>query len=119
VIKDIISFNNKKRVVVISAAAAAIMLVASIATLGATPFSIQQQQKLEHASGPRITSGNIVDGEMRNQDLADDAVTDYRIEDGEVTSEDFADGTITSTDIAAGTALALLRVLSDKCLKQV
>lgn len=98
------------------------MLVASIATIGAAPLSIQQQGT-ERTPGPSITSGNIVDGEVTNEDLADnavttdkiqdgqvttddlanDAVTSDKIADGEVTSDDVADGTITSTDIAPGT----------------
>jgi hypothetical protein len=42
----------------------------------------------------------IGNGEVGNQDLADDAVTTEKIQDGQVTSADVADGTITSTDLA-------------------
>jgi hypothetical protein len=115
--------DNHKRLVAITAAATTIILVVSIAAIGAAPFSTQQPSSSDRAPGPSITSGNIVDGEVRNQDLADDAVTTEKIQDGqvttddladdavtsgkirdgEVTSEDVADGTITSTDIAEGT----------------
>lgn len=115
--------DNQKRLVAITTAATTIILVVSIAAIGAVPFSNQQLEAQERTPGPSITSGNIVDGEVRNQDLADDAVTTEKIQDGqvttddladdavtsgkirdgEVTSEDVADGTITSTDIAEGT----------------
>jgi hypothetical protein len=87
-IKNRINFNNKKRVVVVTAGAAAatIMLVVSIATIGAAPFSYQQGAS--DRTGPRITSANIVDGEVKNQDLAPDAVTSDKIKDGEVKAED-------------------------------
>jgi hypothetical protein len=103
-IKKIISFKNRKRRLVATSAvaAAAIMLVASIATIGAAPLSVQQQGTGQ-APGQRVTSSNIVDGEVRNQDLADNAVTSDKIANGEVTSADIEDGTITSTDIAEGT----------------
>ena len=118
--------KNKKKLVTITAAAVATILVTSFATLGTAPFSVQQPQGQGPSGGPpglEVTSDNIVDGEVRNQDLADDAVTTEKIEDGqvttddladdavtsekiadgEVTSADVADGTITSTDIAEGT----------------
>jgi hypothetical protein len=87
-IKNRINFNNKKRVVVVTAGAAAatIMLVVSIATIGAAPFSYQQGAS--DRTGPRITSANIVDGEVRNEDLAPDAVTSDKIKNGEVKAED-------------------------------
>jgi hypothetical protein len=121
-IKNKINFHNKKGVIAITAAATTIMLVVSIATIGAAPFSNQQQGPEQR--GPTITSGNIedetivsadlrdeaavrssdiVDGQIATDDLADDAVTSDKIRDGEVTSDDVADGTITSTDIAEGT----------------
>jgi len=46
------------------------VLVVTIAAIGAAPFSYQQAPE---QTGPRITSDNIVDGEVRNQDLATDA----------------------------------------------
>jgi hypothetical protein len=86
-IKNKINFNNKKGVITVTAAAAAAsLLVASIATIGAAPFSYQQPAS--DRQGPRITSANIVDGEVRNQDLANDAVTSDKIKDGEVKEED-------------------------------
>jgi hypothetical protein len=99
-IKNKINFNNKKRGIAVTGAAVTILLAVSIATIGAAPFSSQQASE---RTGPRITSANIVDGEVRNQDLASDSVTSDKIKDGEVTSADIADGTITSTDIAPGT----------------
>src|SRR5688500_2208770 len=83
------SFNNKKRVIVVSAAAASatLLLVASIVAIGAAPYSYQQQSASDR-TGPRITSANIVDGEVRNQDLAPDAVTSDKIKNGEVKTED-------------------------------
>ena len=67
----------------------AILLVASIATIGAAPFSYEQQQQgASDRTGPRITSANIVDGEVKNQDLAPDAVTSDKIKNGEVKAED-------------------------------
>lgn len=94
--------KNKRRLLTITAAAVTVILVVSVGIIGVTPLSVQQQGTGQ-TQGPRITSGNIVDGEVRNQDLADDAVTSDKIADGEVTSADIEDGTITSTDIAEGT----------------
>jgi hypothetical protein len=100
--KNIVHFNNKKRLVAGTAAVAAtILLVVGVTTIGAAPFS--SQQGASERTGPRITSANIVDGEVKNQDLAPDVVTSDKIKDGEVKSEDIADGTITSTDLAPGT----------------
>jgi hypothetical protein len=56
------------------------MLVVSIATIGAAPFSVRQQVT-ERAPGQRVTSDNIVDGEVKSAD----------IETEEVTNEDLAD----------------------------
>jgi hypothetical protein len=78
------------------------MLVVSVGIIGAAPLSVQQQGTGQ-APGQRVTSSNIVDGEFRNQDLADNAVTSDKIANDEVTSEDIEDGTITTTDIAEGT----------------
>lgn len=61
-------------------------MVTSVGTLGSAPFSVQQPAS--DRQGPRITSANIVDGEVRNQDLADDAVTSDKIRDGGVQAED-------------------------------
>jgi hypothetical protein len=60
------------------------LLVASIAAIGAAPFSYQHQQAASDRQGPRITPANIVDGEVKNQDLAPNAVTSDKIKDGEV-----------------------------------
>jgi hypothetical protein len=70
-IKNKINFNNnnKKRVIAVTAAsatAATILLVVSIAAIGSAPFSSQQPSE---RTGPRITSANIIDGEVKNQDL--------------------------------------------------
>lgn len=79
-IKNHINLNNtKKRFVAIAVAAVTGMLVVSIATIGAAPPSVQQQDT-ERAPGPRITSGNIVDGEVTTRDLANGAVTGEKIQ---------------------------------------
>lgn len=64
--------DNKKGLVALTATAVAAItvLVVTIAAIGAAPFSYQQASE---QTGPRITSDNIVDGEVRNQDLATDA----------------------------------------------
>ena len=72
--------------VVVTATATTIVLVATFATIGAAPFSYQQGAS--DRSGPRITSANIVDGEVKNQDLAADAVTSDKIQNGQVKEED-------------------------------
>lgn len=114
--------GDKKRLLAITATAITVMLVVSVGIIGAAPLSVQQQGR-EQAPGQSVTSSNIVDGEVTNQDLADnavttekiedgqvttqdladDAITSGKIEDGAVTSEDVADGAITSSDIAEGT----------------
>ena len=53
-IKNIVNFSNKKRVIAITATAITSLLVASIATIGAAPFSYQQGAS--ERTGPRITS---------------------------------------------------------------
>jgi hypothetical protein len=74
---------NSVKLVAIIAAVTIILLVTSIATTGVAPFSYQQQPASDR-QGPRIASANIVDGEVRNQDLAPDAVTSDKIKNGEV-----------------------------------
>jgi hypothetical protein len=69
----------------VAAFSATILIVISIAIIGSAPFSYQQASE---RTGPRITSTNIVDGEVSNQDLAPDAVTSDKIKDGEVKAED-------------------------------
>jgi hypothetical protein len=80
-----ISFSGKRGVIAITAAAATVLFVLSVATLGAAPFSYQQASD---RTGPRINSANIVDGEVKNQDLAPDSVTSDKIKNGEVKAED-------------------------------
>lgn len=79
--------NNKAKLMALIGTTAVItLLVTSLAAIGAAPFSYQQQTS--DRQGPRITSANIVDGEVRNQDLATDAVTSDKIKNGEVKAED-------------------------------
>lgn len=74
-IKNHINLNNKKkRPVAIMAAAITVMLVVSVGTIGTAPLSVQQQDPERGPPGLRITSENIVDGEVTNADLADDAI---------------------------------------------
>jgi hypothetical protein len=54
-----------------TAAPAISLLVVSIAAIGATPFSYQQASERRD---PRLTSANIVNREVRNQDFASDSV---------------------------------------------
>jgi hypothetical protein len=61
-------------------------LVASIAIIGAVRISYQQAES--ERQGPRITSANIVDGEVKSQDLAPNSVTSDKIKNGEVKEED-------------------------------
>ncbi len=88
-VKRKLNFNNKKSAIAVTNIAIAILLVASIAAIGAAPFSYQQQQQpASDRQGLRITSANIVDGEVKNQDLAPNSVTSDKIKDGEVKAED-------------------------------
>jgi hypothetical protein len=82
--KNKISFKRRRTVIAVTAAVAAATLML-VATIGAATFSYQQASE---RTGPRITSANIVDGEVKNQDLAPDAVTSDKIKDGEVKAED-------------------------------
>ena len=87
-VRNHIALNNKKeRAALIATAGVTVMLVLSIATIGSAPFSVQQRPG-GGPPGQQVTSENIVDGEVRNQDLADDAVTSEKIRDGEVTIDD-------------------------------
>src|ERR671912_2798810 len=87
-VRNHIALNNKKeRAALIATAGVTVMLVLSIATIVSAPFSVQQRPG-GGPPGQQVTSENIVDGEVRNQDLADDAVTSEKIRDGEVTADD-------------------------------
>jgi hypothetical protein len=61
-------------------------LVASIVIIGAVRISYQQAES--DRQGPRITSANIVDGEVKSQDLAPNSVTSDKIKNDEVKEED-------------------------------
>lgn len=106
IIKQIIINNkNKKKLVAITAAAVTIMLVVSVGTIGAAPFSSQQPQgpPSDQATGPRVTSANIEDEAIVSADLQDGAaVRSTDIVDGQVTTEDLADDAVTSDKIRDG-----------------
>src|SRR3712207_3899535 len=80
--------RNKNRLLTITAAALAVTLVVSVGIIGAAPLSVQQAGTGQAPPGQRVTSSNIVDGEVKNQDLANNAVTSDKIANGDVTSED-------------------------------
>ncbi|MDQ3902255.1 MAG: hypothetical protein M3247_01180 [Thermoproteota archaeon] len=61
-------------------------MVANIAIIGAVRISYQQAAS--DRQGLRITSANIVDGEVKSQDLAFNSVTSDKIKNGEVKEED-------------------------------
>ena len=85
-LKDKTSFNNKKRVIaIIAVTAATILSVVSISAIVGARLSYQQASDRQ---GPRITSANIVDEEVKNQDLAANSVTSDKIQNGQVKEED-------------------------------
>jgi hypothetical protein len=80
------------------------MLVVSVGTIGAAPFSSQQQgPPSERAPGPRVTSANIEDETIASADLQDGAaVTSTDIVDGQVDTADLADDAVTSDKLRDG-----------------
>lgn len=52
-----------------------------------------------------VTSSTIQDGEVRTEDIANDAVTEAKVADGAISSDKIASGAVTSDKLAAGAAV--------------
>jgi len=52
-----------------------------------------------------VTSSTIQDGEVRTEDIANNAVTEAKVADGAISSDKIASGAVTSDKLAAGAAV--------------